>query len=693
MQDIKPLELRYSHNIIEHLGLKLYQNRPTNVLAELVSNSWDADAENVWIDIDKNFIAVYDDGQGMSRNVLADNYLIIGKKKRGVGNLDEITKKSRKFMGRKGIGKLAPFGIAKSLSLLTIDRDDQTCCWIEIDLSKLLEESESHDDAEFKYNPKVLYEGTPVADLKLDTDQHGCVSKFLELTNGLGGTLIIMDALSLKKEISKSALMESIGRRFTVTLLRDDFSVFINDEKVTEEQALPVFAYREPPLEGFTTEQVNFNGELRELRFWVGFIKEADWPQDQAGVGVYAHGKIAQDRPFVFGLKGREISTRYMYGVIEADWLDELTEDVVSTDRTSINWNNDATEPMYDWGQQLVAKWVNNYRKFQKSENEKIIIDKIKTLPNLPKVTEEERNTIKDMVCNMSPKIYKDDELQTEVIVQLTSAWTHRPTRSIIKSLWDRIENSEGNEQEFIKTLSDIHKYLVPESLSLSVSVSQRIYALTKLYELSVNGNENQLQALLESFPWILGSDKGKVFANITLKELAKQAALDNTLMGHGEAKKELMIQPDAGTRPDFAFFSDTNTSKIIVVELKSPQVPLENKHILQLLTYYYWLKDHYPNADITGYLIGKNNGNGVQCTDTNITVTTWDNVCLQSRKDYLELLASMLNGVAEHYEDARVQDVIEFGGDATKELLKRMAEVNSPLSDFFENIDKKIGR
>ena len=37
-----PLELRFSHNIIEHLGLKLYQNKPTNVLAELVSNSWDA---------------------------------------------------------------------------------------------------------------------------------------------------------------------------------------------------------------------------------------------------------------------------------------------------------------------------------------------------------------------------------------------------------------------------------------------------------------------------------------------------------------------------------------------------------------------------------------------------------------------------------------------------------------------------
>jgi hypothetical protein len=59
------LVLRFSHNIIEHLGLKLYQNRPTNVGAELVSNAWDAGAHRVWIDThtirlagDSRFISV-----------------------------------------------------------------------------------------------------------------------------------------------------------------------------------------------------------------------------------------------------------------------------------------------------------------------------------------------------------------------------------------------------------------------------------------------------------------------------------------------------------------------------------------------------------------------------------------------------------------------------------------------------------
>lgn len=694
MTQNKELELKYSHNIIEHLGLKLYQNKPTNVLAELVSNSWDADAENVWMDINTGHLAVYDDGIGMSRQVLSENYLVIGKKKRTSLNINELTGKNRRMMGRKGIGKLAPFGIAKKLTLLTISRDLGVCFWIEIDLQGLLAEPSEDSEKQFSYKPKVICDGISVNDLPLNHDTHGYVKKFLSVCKREGkegGTLVVMDDLSLKRKVSKKRLIESIGQRFTVTLLRNDFSVFVDNEEVTEQQALPSFSFRIPES-GFAEETVNFAGKDLIIRHWVGFVGQAEWPQDQAGVGVYAHGKIAQDRPFVFGLKGREISTRYMYGVIEADWLDELDEDVVSTDRTSINWENDATEPMYEWGQKLVAQWISKYRVFQRSQNEGKILEKLENLPDIPNITVEEKTAIKDMVCKMSPKIYKDDNLQTEVIVNLTSAWTHRPTRNIIKSLWDKIERSEENEEQFIKTLNDIHKHLVPESLSLSVTVAQRIYALSKLYDLSKTGTERQLQALLERFPWILGSDKGKVSADQSLKEIAKVAGLEDALGGHGETRKELMNQPDSGTRPDFTFLSDTNKSTVIVVELKNPQIPLTRQHLNQLNTYHGWLEDMYPDATVYGILIGRNPNKSIFSRDPQTSVLTWEDVCARSRKDYLELLASMLSGVPEHYDDSRVQDALNFGGPETMELLKRMADADSPLNDLFRVVDKKLG-
>lgn len=134
----QPFKLKYSHNIIEHLGLKLYQNRPTNVLAELVSNSWDADSNDVWIDVNDNYLAVSDNGTGMDRDTLVNHYLIIGKRKRTSKNIEDTSPKNRKYMGRKGIGKLAPFGIARKLSIITVSENDNKCCWLEVNLNEIL---------------------------------------------------------------------------------------------------------------------------------------------------------------------------------------------------------------------------------------------------------------------------------------------------------------------------------------------------------------------------------------------------------------------------------------------------------------------------------------------------------------------------------------------------------------------------
>ncbi|WP_193752254.1 ATP-binding protein, partial [Pantoea dispersa] len=224
MSDMEKLKLRYSHNIIEHLGLKLYQNKPTNVIAELISNSWDADAQNVWIEIAQDKVSITDDGCGMSYTELMNDYLIIGKKKRSKDNITEKTARQRNMMGRKGIGKLAPFGIAKKLTLITISKEEKLYNWIQLDLSKML--SEENDDSP---NDSIIYEPTILADNipieKIDTDLKE------------SGTAIILEDLSLKKIISSERLKESVGQRFTVTLLSDDFNVYINETKVSEKEA------------------------------------------------------------------------------------------------------------------------------------------------------------------------------------------------------------------------------------------------------------------------------------------------------------------------------------------------------------------------------------------------------------------------------------------------------------------------
>lgn len=57
-----------SLSVLNHLGRNLYRNFIT-VLGEAISNSWDADAKNVWIEIDKEstFFTIKDDGIGMTK--------------------------------------------------------------------------------------------------------------------------------------------------------------------------------------------------------------------------------------------------------------------------------------------------------------------------------------------------------------------------------------------------------------------------------------------------------------------------------------------------------------------------------------------------------------------------------------------------------------------------------------------------
>ena len=58
-----PYEMTINLNVLNHLGIGLYSNVPA-VLSEIVANAWDADADAVTIDIDKEKggIVVYDSG-------------------------------------------------------------------------------------------------------------------------------------------------------------------------------------------------------------------------------------------------------------------------------------------------------------------------------------------------------------------------------------------------------------------------------------------------------------------------------------------------------------------------------------------------------------------------------------------------------------------------------------------------------
>ena len=107
-----------SLSVLNHLGKNLYRNFIT-ALGEAISNAWDADANNVWIYVDKNNnFAVKDDGHGMNKVDFQDKFLKIGYSKR-VNGKNMFSPGKRPYIGAKGIGKLAMLSCSEKIHVIS----------------------------------------------------------------------------------------------------------------------------------------------------------------------------------------------------------------------------------------------------------------------------------------------------------------------------------------------------------------------------------------------------------------------------------------------------------------------------------------------------------------------------------------------------------------------------------------------
>lgn len=131
----KKYKMTISRLTVDKLGVKLY-DKVSAVIAETVANSYDADGTEVeivapmgvylstkikgkLIDLGHT-ISVKDNGIGMIPEEVNDFYLIVGAERRTDPKRGDHSKLfGRKVMGRKGVGKIAPFGVCKKIEIIT----------------------------------------------------------------------------------------------------------------------------------------------------------------------------------------------------------------------------------------------------------------------------------------------------------------------------------------------------------------------------------------------------------------------------------------------------------------------------------------------------------------------------------------------------------------------------------------------
>ncbi|UWP24528.1 ATP-binding protein [[Eubacterium] siraeum] len=163
----REFKLKVSPRMLELLSKDLYTNMYF-VLAELIANAYDAEAENVYIFIDEQEIRVEDDGNGMDPDSLDQKYLLVGGESRDSKENSSTKTKKRLKMGRKGVGKLAALSISNGFKLVTVCDSAATGLFIpnrierDDEILKILDSSEyslkkisTHGTAVIMENPKI----------------------------------------------------------------------------------------------------------------------------------------------------------------------------------------------------------------------------------------------------------------------------------------------------------------------------------------------------------------------------------------------------------------------------------------------------------------------------------------------------------------------------------------------------------
>lgn len=126
MSEEREYRISIDPKILELLGPSLYTNI-YYILAELIANAYDADAENVYIIAKSDAIIVEDDGNGMSYSEgEVGNFLNVAKESRHSKDDSKTKRKNRMKMGRKGVGKLAALAVSKEVMIKTVKRNEKS---------------------------------------------------------------------------------------------------------------------------------------------------------------------------------------------------------------------------------------------------------------------------------------------------------------------------------------------------------------------------------------------------------------------------------------------------------------------------------------------------------------------------------------------------------------------------------------
>lgn len=329
-----------SLSVLDHLGRNLYRSFVT-VLGEAISNSWDADAENVriYIDRDNGNFYIKDDGIGMTAEDFQNKFLKIGYSKRREGQTKSGS--GRPFIGRKGIGKLALLSCAEKIHVITKVEGGEYVGGV-INNSGL-DQAITDDLTPNEYNLGEINPST-FSDY-LNDHHHGTIIFFEGIKEGIRNGL--------------DFLKKTIALYFRFSLIDDTFNIFVDDDEITynhlsdlaekTEFAWIINELDDPYVNDGLTALKETPKAIAMEESVKGFIASVSRPRDlkvsttdeRVSVDLFVNGRL-RERDILKHIPTARVAESYLYGQIHFDEMDDVKDRFTSSRESVV-----ANDPIY----------------------------------------------------------------------------------------------------------------------------------------------------------------------------------------------------------------------------------------------------------------------------------------------------------------------------------------------------------
>lgn len=403
-----------SLSVLNHLGRNLYRNIIT-LIGEAISNSWDADAHNIWITIDRenNYMAIEDDGNGMSGEDFQEKFLKIGYSKRKNGNYRSAL--NRPFIGRKGIGKLALLSCAQKIHIASKKKGEEVVGGV-IDNSAL-DRAITDDLNSQDYMLEILSDEMLNAMNRLEK---GTCIVFEKVKNGIFNTI--------------DYIKKAIALYFRFSLIDDQFNIYVNDELINEDMLKDLaddtqFLWEINDIVDPFLEKLTLESEAKKLTSSMkikGYVASVKKPsgvkirgtKEKVTIDLFVNGRL-RERDILRHIPIARIVASYVYGQIHYDDLDKGdTKDIFTSSREGIISDEPDFKEFIDEFEKLFKRIIDDWDVLRRNQGDDGDPDNVSITPRARKAQELFNTTLKDM--GKQEKFVKKDGLVDKWIKKLS---------------------------------------------------------------------------------------------------------------------------------------------------------------------------------------------------------------------------------------------------------------------------------